>query len=226
MIAMRTSGADPEENHPEGVGRQEKAERRPAAMHTRAAYLHPRKERLRADREGIRWIDYFDSEILQLKNALPTAEGAIMLAIQNTAFTLFGSRCLIIGFGRVGKILADRLKGFGCDITVSARKSSDFAHINALNMTCAHTSLLNENPLDYDIIFNTVDFPVLNENSLKNSKCKCIIDLSSKGGFNLEYAKSLNITAIKAPSLPALTAPETAGEFLAQTILDSINSQE
>ena len=172
------------------------------------------------------FIDYNRLDSYALLNAVPTAEGAIMLVIQNTAFTLFGSRCLIIGFGRVGKILADRLKGFGCDITVSARKSSDFAHINALNMTCTHTRLLNENPLDYDIIFNTVDFPVLNENSLKNSKCKCIIDLSSKGGFNLEYAKSLNITAIKAPSLPALTAPETAGEFLAQTILDSINSQE
>ncbi len=172
------------------------------------------------------FIDYNRLDSYALLNAVPTAEGAIKTAIEKTPFTLWNSKCLIIGFGRVGKVLADRLRGFGSNITVSARKPSDFALINALNMTSCDTRLLNEKPLNYDIIFNTVDFPVLNDNSLKNTSCKCIIDLSSKGGFNLEKAVSLGITAIKAPSLPALTAPKTAGEILAQTIIDLINSRE
>ncbi|MBR2039777.1 MAG: hypothetical protein IJ948_00110 [Clostridia bacterium] len=163
-------------------------------------------------------IDYNRLDSYALLNAIPTAEGAIKLAIENTDFTLWNSKVLVIGYGRVGKILADRLKGMGAKVTVSARKSSDFALISSLNMEKIHTETLNDQILDYDIIFNTVDFPVISNKGLENTPCKCIIDLSSKGGFNLDFALSRGINAIKAPSLPLKVAPKTAGEFLAQTI--------
>ena len=168
--------------------------------------------------------DYNCLDSYALLNAVPTAEGAVKIAIESTPFTLWKARVLVIGFGRVGKILAHRLKAFGCKVTVSARKPSDFALISALNMETEDTRLLNEMPLNYDIIFNTVDFPVLNNDALENTPCKCIIDLSSKGGFDLEFAKSEGITAIKAPGLPSVVAPKTAGEILAKTILDLITS--
>ncbi len=168
--------------------------------------------------------DYNCLDSYALLNAVPTAEGAVKIAIENTPFTLWRARVLVIGYGRVGKIVADRLKSMGSTVTVSARKTSDFALITALNMEKTDTRLLNEKPLDYDIIFNTVDFPVIDDNTLKNMKCKCIIDLSSKGGFNLELAKALGITAIKAPGLPSLVAPKTAGEILAETILDILTA--
>ena len=168
--------------------------------------------------------DYNCLDSYALLNAIPTAEGAIKLAIENTPFCLWGAKVLVIGYGRVGKILANRLKGMGCNVTVSARKPSDFALIDALNMGKADTRLLNNTTLDYDIIFNTVDLPVISDESLKNTPCQCLIDLSSKGGFNLEKAKLLGITAIKAPGLPGKIAPKTAGEILAQTIIDLITS--
>ncbi len=168
--------------------------------------------------------DYNCLDSYALLNAVPTAEGAIKIAIENTPFALWKAKVLVIGYGRVGKILADRLKGMGCYVTVSARKPSDFALITALNLEKCHTEHLNDLPLNYDIIFNTVDFPVLNNDALENTPCKCIIDLSGKGGFDLEFAKELGITAIKAPGLPGIVAPKTAGEILAQTILDLITS--
>lgn len=167
-------------------------------------------------------IDYNRLDSYALLNAIPTAEGAIKLAIENTPFTLWKAKVLVIGYGRVGKILADRLKGLGAKVTVSARKSSDFALISSLNMEKVHTESLKSSPLDYDIIFNTVDFPVIDNNGLETTPCKCIIDLSSKGGFNLDFAISRGITAIKAPSLPLKVAPKTAGEILAQTIIELI----
>lgn len=167
-------------------------------------------------------IDYNRLDGYALLNAVPTAEGAIKIAIENTPFTLWGAKVLVIGYGRVGKVLADRLKGLGCDVTVSARKESDFALIDALNMHKTDTRILNKMPLDYDIIFNTVDFTVIENDTLEKTKCKCIIDLSSKGGFDMDCALSKGIKAIKAPGLPVLVAPDTAGEILAETITELI----
>lgn len=168
--------------------------------------------------------DYNCLDSYALLNAVPTAEGAIKIAIESTPFTLWNARVLVIGYGRVGKILADRLKALGCKVTVSARKSADFALITANNMEKVNTNLLNTVPLNFDIIFNTVDFPVLDNEALESTDCKCIIDLSSKGGFDLKFAKSQGITAIKAPGLPSVVAPKTAGEILAETVLDIITS--
>ncbi len=169
-------------------------------------------------------IDYNLLDSYALLNAVPTAEGAIKLAIENTPFTLWRARVLIIGNGRVGKVLAHRLRGMGANVTVSARKPSDFALLSALGYSFADSRSLNASPLEYDIIFNTVDFKILEDKSFKNTPCKCIIDLSSKGGFSLEAPKNYGIVSIKAPGLPAVTAPLTAGEILAETLINVISS--
>lgn len=174
--------------------------------------------------EKRRCIDYNSLDSYALLNSVPTAEGAIKIAIENTPFTLWKSRVLVIGYGRVGKVLANRLKALGCFVTVSARKPVDFAMIDAFGLNFINTGDLNLFPLDYDIIFNTVDVEVISKESLLKTPCKCMIDLSSKGGFDLENAKENGITAIKAPGLPGIVATKTAGEILAKTILDLINS--
>ncbi len=168
--------------------------------------------------------DYNRLDSYALLNAVPTAEGAVKLAIENTPFTLWQAEVLVIGYGRVGKVLADRLKGMGCFVTVSARKPADFALLSANGYSYIPTADLDRNPLKYKVVFNTVDFPVLSEESFKGSRCKLIIDLSSKGGFSIPTAESYGITAIKAPGLPGIIAPETAGEILAQTVTNIINS--
>ena len=42
---------------------------------------------------------------------MPTAEGAIQLAMEELPITLHGARVLVIGYGRLGRVLADRLAG-------------------------------------------------------------------------------------------------------------------
>ena len=172
--------------------------------------------------EGRRCIDYNTLDSYALLNAVPTAEGAIKIAIENTDFTLWQSNILVIGYGRVGKILADRLKNLGANVTVSARKPRDFATLEALGFNYINTEDIPHLFLRYDIIFNTVDAEVLYGDTLKNLPCTLLLDLSSKGGFDLEYAKSLGINAQKAPALPGKTAPKTAGKILAKTVSDLI----
>lgn len=176
--------------------------------------------------ENCNCTDYNKLDSYALLNAVPTAEGAIKLCIENTPFTLWDARVLVIGCGRVGKVLANRLRGLGANVTVSARKLSDFALIKAIGFNAVNTNLLNDRPLEFDVIFNTVDFYVLNNESFENTPCKCIIDLSSKGGFSIDAAKKCGITAIKAPGLPGITAPHTAGKILAETVIKLIVSNQ
>lgn len=174
--------------------------------------------------ENKKCIDYGALDSYSLLNAVPTAEGAIKIAIESTPYTLWQSKTLVIGYGRVGKILADRLRALGCRVTVSARKPADFAMLDALGFNYINTEHLNFNPLEYDIIFNTVDVKVISDSSLKLCTADLIVDLSSKGGLDLSAAKACGIEAIKAPGLPGIIAPRTAGAILAKTITELINS--
>ena len=74
-----------------------------------------------ADREaaaefGLTLTDYLSREELAVRNGVPTAEGAIEAAMAATDVTLCGTPCLVIGFGRIGKLLAHRLRGLGAGI--------------------------------------------------------------------------------------------------------------
>lgn len=174
--------------------------------------------------ENKKCVDYGALDSYALLNAVPTAEGAIKIAIDNTPYTLWKSNILIIGYGRVGKVLADRLKALGANVTVSARKPSDFGLLEAMGFDYINTGGLNSNPPKYDIIFNTVDVKIMDDKTLEKIKCDLIIDLSTFGAFSLGKAEELGIKTIKAPSLPSKTAPKTAAEILLQTITHIINS--
>lgn len=169
-------------------------------------------------------IDYGSLDSYALLNSVPTAEGAIKIAIEKTPYTLWKSKVLVIGYGRVGKILSDRLKSLGCDITVSARKSADFAMLDALGFKYISTGDADKSAKDYQIIFNTVDVKVISDKTLENLENTLLIDLSTKGGFDLKLAEEYKIKAVKAPGLPSKIAPETAAEILKNTVLHIINS--
>lgn len=176
--------------------------------------------------KGIKVFDYFEREELTVANAIPTAEGAIEIALCETPYTLHNSKCLVIGYGRIGKILADRLKAFGADVTVSARKHSDFAWIEANGYKKAHTGNLEISK--YNLIFNTVPAMVLTEEHLKNiPKDSLIIDLASKpGGVDFALAKELGVKVIWALSLPGKVAPITSGEIIKNAVINIINEME
>ena len=62
-----------------------------------------------------------------LGNAVPSAEGAIFEAMRAQEDCLAGSRCLIVGYGRIARLLARGLRGLGARVTVAARKERDRA---------------------------------------------------------------------------------------------------
>ncbi len=175
--------------------------------------------RLMAD-YGLTLLDYYDREETQVANAVPTAEGALQLAMESTDRTLHGSRCLIIGYGRIGRLLADRLLALGAEVTVSARKYGDLAWIEAWGCRGVQTGALTGQLDRFDLIFNTAPALILDGTRLRETREDCvIIDLASApGGVDLEAAKRLSRQAISAPGLPGKVAPRTA----AAAIRDSV----
>lgn len=173
--------------------------------------------------QDINLYDYSKREEFAVNNAVPTAEGAIEIAMHEYSGTINGSRCLVAGFGRIGKVLCKMLNGLGAKVTVSARKPKDLAWINILGYESILTSdICNEN--EYDIIFNTIPSIVFDAHTLAKSAQKAIvIDLASyPGGVDLNAAKRLKVNVISALSLPGKVAPKAAGEIIKNTIYNMI----
>lgn len=120
---------------------------------------------------------------LYIVNTLPTAEGAIEIAISETPITLHGSKTLVLGYGKIGKILAKDLCGMGACTYVEARKYADLAMIEGHGYEPLSLGELKDNIHKFDIIFNTVPSLILDSEALERvKKDAIIIDLASKPG--------------------------------------------
>ncbi len=175
--------------------------------------------RLMAD-FGLTLADYYDREETQIANALPTAEGAIQLAMERTDRTIHASECLVTGCGRIGRLLAQRLQALGAHVTVSARRYSDLAWAAVWGYGRLHTGELSGNLEKFDLIFNTVPALLFDAALLRQVREDCLLlDLASApGGVDQEAAKDLGRRVQSALGLPGRVAPRTA----AAAIRDSI----
>ncbi|MDR1466952.1 MAG: dipicolinate synthase subunit DpsA [Oscillospiraceae bacterium] len=172
-------------------------------------------------------LDYAKREEFALRNAVPTVEGALEIAIREYPGTINGCKCLVAGFGRIGKALSALLWGMRANVTVSARKAQDIAQIESQNYNAILTSQVKKTS-GYDIIFNTIPLMIFDSYTLaKCARDSLVIDLaSSPGGVDFEAAFRLKIKAIYAASLPGKTAPKTAGFIIKSTIYSIIDEEE
>lgn len=171
--------------------------------------------------------DYLEREELAVHNAVPTAEGAIEIAMRNYQSTINASNCLVAGYGRIGKVLSRLLAALGANVTVSARKLNDLTWIRLNGHNPINTCDIPSSGR-YDIIFNTVPSMIFDKKTLaKVAKDALVIDLASApGGVDFVAAESMGINAIQALSLPGKVAPVTAGEIIKNTIRNIIEEGE
>ncbi len=172
-------------------------------------------------------IDIMDIEEFTVWNAVPSAEGAIQRAMEHSTITLHGSRCLVLGYGRIGKILSQMLKGIGAQVTVEARSPQDLTWIKVNGFLAVHLHDLSSILQDQDFIFNTIPHLVLDEQKLQLvDRNTLIIDLASApGGVDFRAAQSYGITARQELGLPGLVAPRTAAKFILDTVLTLLESE-
>ena len=121
----------------------------------------PPEVRAMAEQAEVVFFDYFAREELEIANAVPTVEGAIQIAMEELPTTLFGTRVLVLGFGRLGKLMAHRLKGLGANVTVAARSYGDLAWIEAYGYQSERIEQLDGWLGGYQLVINTVPARVL-----------------------------------------------------------------
>lgn len=175
-----------------------------------------------ANDEYIEIIDIMKREELAVLNTISTAEGAIEIAIANTNKIIHGSKVLILGFGRIGKVLARKMAGLSAMVTCAARKDEDLAWIKAYGHRATNINYIGENLAEskYDIIINTVPHLILNKERMQYVKEDCLlIDLASNpGGIDKKAAKDRNLKLVWALALPGKVAPVTTAEFIKETV--------
>lgn len=160
----------------------------------------------RQELEGYTTLDLLQDPDYLAQNANITAHCAIRLAMNQLPCTLHRTPVLVIGWGRIGKVLCKLLDGLGARVCVCARNPADRALAQALGY---HTTDIPQAELGrYRVVFNTVPakvFPRTPQNVLK-------IDLASRPGLG-------GADVIHARGLPGKDAPESAGALIAETLL-------
>lgn len=156
-------------------------------------------------RKGIRYIDYINSTSVAQANAVPTAEGAIKTAMEASGRTMWKSRVLVTGGGRIGSILTDRLCSMGAKVTAAARKRSDCIRLESAGAETVQIPFPPEIMGRYDIIFNTVPAEIFGEKEIRKISPECVyIELASApGGISSDKSGGTEFVYIGASGLPA-----------------------
>lgn len=204
--------------------------REPVALSSVLAHLRPGQllcggmvsPALRAEGErlGLRVADYYAREECMVANAVPTAEGAVQVAMETLPFTLHSSRVLVLGFGRVGKLTAHRMRALGAKVTVSASGYEDLAWAAAYHYETIRLADLAWELGGFQLLVNTIPAQVLDGRRLAWVDPEAfLLDLASApGGVDLAAAEARGLRVLQAPGLPGRTAPVTA----AAAIRDSV----
>ncbi|CAM2890040.1 dipicolinate synthase subunit DpsA [Paenibacillus sediminis] len=176
----------------------------------------------------IKLVELLERDDVAIYNSIPTAEGALMMAIQNTDITIHGSTCAVLGIGRTGFTMAKTLQGLGADVRVGIRRDEHIARAVQMGWKPFLIRDLGLHVTDVDLLFNTIPTMIVTAQIISKMPNRAvIIDLASApGGIDFRFAEKRGIKALLAPGLPGIVAPKTAGRIIAncltQLILDEI----
>ena len=168
-------------------------------------------------------FDWFADEDLTLKNASLTAEGAAQIIVGKSHSAVSGSKILILGWGRVARACAELFKAMGADVTVSARRHS--ARLDCTLKGCKAAEFISHKAIEEaDIIVNTVPCNVISSEELKAMHPSCwILELASKPyGVDFSLAKAMNREVVLGAGLPGKYTPESAGRYMAESVLSKL----
>ena len=185
-----------------------------------------------AENKGVSLIDYSLSEEFLQSNAEATAEGGIMVAMENTDITIKDSPVLIGGYGRIAKYLTKLLLSMGADVTVAARKDEALSHASSLGCNVIkigdpdETEKFKQAIKNSRIIFNTVPSLIFKEELIGKKNSATYIELAScPGGIDLRGARDAGMNIIFAPSLPGRYSPESAGGYIFNSIYKNLKER-
>lgn len=167
--------------------------------------------------------DCYSREDFQLLNAVPTAEGIAEIALRELPVTVNGATVVVFGFGRTGKAIGELFKAMGADVIIGARRASVLAEVEKRGFKTVNISDDFDIPEKIGMAVNTVPAEILSEKHLIQLKgCLYAEAASAPYGTDLEKARAAGVNVILASGLPGKIAPESAGEIIAKTIINTV----
>ena len=171
-------------------------------------------------------FDYNKVNFFLLENAYLTAEGAVALLKETSDYSIYGSKILITGYGRIAQALQKILTAMGADVTVCSRSEESKAQVKFAGLKhITFDELQKDN--DFDVVFNTVPHLIFTKSEIDSlSEDVILIDLASfPGGVDTLYAKSKNINLIDGRKLPSRYSQITAGYLIGKTVHQIIKEE-
>lgn len=176
----------------------------------------------------IRLENYFAREALTLKNAALTAEAACAMLSQSTDGAILNSSALITGYGRISRYLAARLKANGCRVTVAARREEQRAAAELDGFEAVSIEEMPEELCKFDYISNTVPHTLFSEEMFSKMKAECVFmelaTLPEQPTRSFAEMQGIKIKYIYASGLPGKYSPKTAGEFIAEEVVEILKT--
>ncbi|MBR1742494.1 MAG: hypothetical protein IJ733_11645 [Lachnospiraceae bacterium] len=165
----------------------------------------------------IAFVDYMRAETVVMENAIATAESIISHAILETPINIQSSKALVIGYGKCGEILAEKLHALHADVFIATRNPLARKRAECYGYHIHKSSFFAE----YDFIFNTAPAMVLPKETIDLLKQDaCIFDIASKpGGTDFSYCEEKGIKAKLYPGLPGKYAPKSSAEIIFRYLL-------
>lgn len=174
---------------------------------------------------GIDYVDFMEIEELAVFNTIATAEGIIAEAILHKETNLHGSECMVLGYGKCAKTLANKLKGIGANVTVVARNPMDLTTASSLGYSTLNIASLKNHIYCFEYIFNTIPHMILDSFVLEHvNKESVIFDIASiPGGVDKQYATKNGIRLVHSLGIPGKYAPKSSGEAIGEYLIEYIN---
>ncbi len=169
-------------------------------------------------------LDYGKYPPLLQENAELTAEAALSLAVTNSPGALYGSSCLVIGFGRIGQALARRLDAAGARLCIAARKQKVQDQIQSAGWESVSTDDLLSALSRVDYVFNTVPATLFSAEATDTfPKGLCLIELASAPGcLDPALAAGRPWQYVTGSGLPGRFSPRAAGRLVAEHLWNMI----
>ena len=170
-----------------------------------------------AEKRSLRLMAMAERDEVAIPNAIPTAEGAIAVAIEKSPGLLQGASALILGYGRVTQALAPRLAALGMQLIISNRGEQRASLAREHGYKVIAWEEWPDIATEVDFIFNTVPKMLFTEAVLLTINPQTLlVDLAAiPGGADFAAASRLGVNAVLASGLPGKFAPLAAGEILA-----------
>lgn len=176
----------------------------------------------------LRYPRYFDitrNKYFGIMNADITSEAALSIIICNTNVSLGELNAAILGYGKIGRSLSNKLSLLGCDPIVFARSSEKRAEASANGFRAFDLCDFDKHSRMLSCIVNTV--PAKTVDITEDGVELLLLELaSSPGGFSENEKASKRVKYINAQGLPGKTAPKSAGVITAKAVLEILEGEK